>query len=96
MAEAAKSYSVKLDPPERERIEKLAALKQRKPHWIMREAIRQYVEKEEASEQLRVETIASWEEFQNTGECLSHEDMVSWLETWGTENEKECPPCRQR
>lgn len=45
----------------------MAAAKQRKPHWIMKEALRQYLERETAAEALRQGTLASWDEFKHTG-----------------------------
>ena len=45
-----RSMSVKLDPDTRTRIENLAAVRRRSTHWIMRDAIQQYVEREEKRE----------------------------------------------
>ena len=42
--------SVKLDSDTRTRIAKLAAVRRRSTHWIMRDAIQQYVEHEEKRE----------------------------------------------
>ena len=45
--------SLKLDSAMKERIQRLAAARRRSPHWVMREAVEQYVEREEKREQLR-------------------------------------------
>ena len=42
--------SVKLDDDLKSRIQHLAETRNRSAHWIMREAIRDYVEREEARE----------------------------------------------
>ena len=42
--------SVKIDDELKSRIHRLAETRQRTAHWIMREAIRDYVEREEARE----------------------------------------------
>ena len=39
--------SVKLDVEVRQRVQRLAVLRRRSPHWLMREAIEEYVEREE-------------------------------------------------
>jgi predicted transcriptional regulator len=44
--------SVKLDDDLKGRVQTLARTRQRSPHRVMREAIRQYVEREEARESL--------------------------------------------
>ncbi len=36
-------------------------------------------------------TMARWHAYQEYGETVSHEAMLEWLESWGTENEKSCP-----
>jgi len=42
--------SIKLDDDLKSRIQRLADRRHRSAHWIMREAIRDYVEREEARE----------------------------------------------
>ncbi len=61
------AVSVKLDDDMRQRIQALAESKQRSAHWIMREAIRGYVEKEEARRRFDEHTLASWQHYQETG-----------------------------
>ena len=43
--------SLKLDIKTKERVQRLADARRRSPHWVMREAIEQYVEREEKREQ---------------------------------------------
>jgi predicted transcriptional regulator len=57
----------------------------------MKEAITAYIEREEALERLRQETMAGWKEYQTTGEYVSDEVMIAWLESWGTDSEGEPP-----
>ena len=45
----------------------LAAARRRSPHWLMREAIEQYVEREEKRERFRQEALAAWTHYQTTG-----------------------------
>ena len=87
--------SLKIDDALKERVQQLAGLRQRSSHWIMREAITQYVEREEARERIRQEALASWTAYQETGRHLTGEEVRSWLKTWGTEAEAEIPECHE-
>ena len=44
---------------------------------MMHQAIEQYVEREEAREAFRQDTLKAWEEFQETGLHVSGEEMVA-------------------
>ena len=92
---AAKVVSVKLDGDTRNRIESLAEARHRTAHWMMREAIMQYVEREEKREAFRQETIKAWEEYQETGLHASAEDVDAWLASWGTANALPAPVCHK-
>ncbi|MCH8336387.1 MAG: CopG family ribbon-helix-helix protein [Proteobacteria bacterium] len=87
--------SVKLDDDLKRRIQNLAESRQRSPHWIMREAIRDYVEREEARESFNREALASWEAYQETGRHLTGQELHDWLRTWGTDRETEIPDCHE-
>lgn len=89
----ARPTSVKLDDDLKGRVERLAEARRRSSHWIMREAISQYVEREEKRERLRRETVAAWEAFQATGLHATAEEVERWLASWGTEDELPAPEC---
>lgn len=85
--------SVKLDNQLKSRIQHLADARHRSAHWIMCEAIRDYVEREEAKENFKQEAIASWKAYQETGRHLTGKETQDWLNSWGTDNEIENPSC---
>jgi predicted transcriptional regulator len=87
--------SVKLDDVLKKRIQRLADLRHRSAHWIMREAIRDYVEREEARESFKQESLASWTAYQETGQHLTGQEARDWLNTWGTDKETEVPECHE-
>ena len=87
--------SVKLDDALKKRIQRLADLRHRSAHWIMREAIRDYVEREEARESFKQESLASWTAYQETGQHLTGQEARDWLNTWGTDKETEVPECHE-
>jgi predicted transcriptional regulator len=78
--------TVKLEPDLRERLQKLGRLKDRTAHWLMKEAIARYVAEEEGVEQLKQETISRWQEAES-GKVVSNAAVMTWLETWGTDEE---------
>ncbi len=87
--------SVKLALELKKRIQHLADIQNRSAHWIMRKAICDYVEREEARESFKQEALASWAEYQETGLHLSNSEVRSWLSSWGTEQEVEPPQCHE-
>ena len=87
--------SIKIDDELKGRIQNLAGIRQRSAHWLMREAITQYIEREEARESFKQEALASWTAYQETGQHLTGEEVRSWLNTWGTEAETELPKCHE-
>jgi predicted transcriptional regulator len=91
----AKPTSIKLDDVLKGRVKHLAEARRRSSHWIMREAIAQYVEREEKRECLRQDTVRAWEEFQATGLHATAEEMEKWLSSWGTEDELPAPECHE-
>ncbi len=75
----ASTTSLKLDLKVKKRIQRLASSRRRSPHWIMREAIEQYVEREEKREQLRQDALAARTNFQTTGLHVTAEEADAWL-----------------
>lgn len=87
--------SIKIDDELKSRVQHLAGARKRSAHWIMREAIKQYVEREEARESFKQEALASWTAYQETGQHLTGQEVRAWLNTWGTDTETELPGCHE-
>lgn len=85
---------VKLETAMKLRLEKLSELKDRSVHWLMKEAIAQYVENEEQAEKLKQETLNRWQEIEQD-RVISNESVMAWLDTWGTDHETERPSCEK-
>ncbi len=71
--------SLKLDSEIKDRVQRLAEARRRSAHWIMREAIAEYVAREEKREQFRLDTLAAWEEYERTGLHLTEQEADEWL-----------------
>lgn len=85
--------SVKLDLDLQERLQQLATARQRSAHWLMREAIKQYVEREEARESFKNEALASWAHYQETGLHLTGDEVSAWLKALASDPDAELPEC---
>lgn len=92
----ASPTSLKLEDELKARVQQLAKLHRRSSCWIMREAIAQYVGREEKREALRRETLDAWDEFQATGLHVTGDEVAKWLSTWGTDDELSAPDCHSR
>jgi predicted transcriptional regulator len=91
----ASATSIKLDDDMKGRVRHLAEARERTSHWIMREAIAQYVEREEKREALRQDSFKAWDEYKETGQHASAEEVDQWLASWGTDNERPAPECHK-
>jgi predicted transcriptional regulator len=87
--------SLKIDDALKTRVQRLADQHRRSSHWIMLEAIQQYVEREEAHENFTQEAMASWTAYQETGRHLTGQEVRTWLSTWGTDDETAVPECHE-
>ncbi|EWS78042.1 ribbon-helix-helix protein, CopG family [Xylella taiwanensis] len=87
--------SLKIDNTLKSRVEHLANQRRRSAHWIMLEAIQQYVEREEARDSFKQEALASWAAYKETNRHLTGQEVRTWLNTWGTKNERETPECHK-
>lgn len=74
------TMGVKLDAETRARLKKLGEAKHRSPHWLMKEAIQQYLEVEERYEQEKAEDLARYQEYLDTGTHITPTDMLAWLD----------------
>lgn len=85
--------SIKLDDELKERVQHLAEVRRRTSHWIMREAIAQYVEREEKREAFKQNALRAWEEYQRTGLHLTLEEADAWLAKLEAGEDAELPAC---
>jgi predicted transcriptional regulator len=76
---AARPVAVKLDPKVHDRVRALARVQRRSAHYLMREAIAQYVDREEKREAFRQDALRAWDEYQATGRHATHAEADAWL-----------------
>ncbi|MFN0041580.1 MAG: CopG family ribbon-helix-helix protein [Alphaproteobacteria bacterium] len=78
MAETV-TTSVKLPPKLKARLKKIAAKSQRTTHWVMREAIEQYVDREDARARMHADALEALADFEKTGRHLTGDEVNAWL-----------------
>ena len=89
------AVSVKIDDELKGRVQRLAESRKRSAHWIMREAIEQYVGREEAQASFQADAEDAWKSYRETGLHLTGEEVREWLGDWGTEKETKVPACHE-
>ena len=89
----ATTTSLKLDSEIKERVQRLAAAQRRTPHLVMREAIEQYVERQEKRVQFVRDGLAAWEDYQTTGLHLTEEEADAWLAKLEAGEDASAPEC---
>jgi len=87
--------TIKFDVETKERVKRLAEARHRSTHWMVLEAVKQYIDREEKHQMFQQEALSAWQEYQETGLHVTGDEVVSWLETWGDENEKAAPICHK-
>ena len=90
---ANRPVAIKIEPEIRARVKRLADARQRTPHWLMREAISQYLEREEKRESFRQDALLAWEEYQATGLHVAMEEAEAWLANLAAGKDAEPPQC---
>jgi predicted transcriptional regulator len=94
--EKLSTTSLKLDPGIKKRVPQLASARRRGPHWVMREAIEDYVERQEKREQLRQDVLAAWAPYEATGLNVTDEEAHEWLAKLEAGKKAAPPKCHAR
>lgn len=83
--------SLKLSAEERERLTVLATSRKRSSHYLMREAVREYLTREEARQSFRDEATRAWEDYERTGRHVTQMEIDAWIDSLGTRQPKRAP-----
>jgi predicted transcriptional regulator len=92
-AAAVRPVAIKIDEDTKARVKRLADARHRTSHWLMREAISQYVEREEKREAFRQDTLKAWEDYRTTGLHVTAAEADNWLAQLEQGNDVEPPEC---
>jgi predicted transcriptional regulator len=89
----ANPVAIKLDPEIKDRLKRLAGVRHRTSHWLMREAIVQFVEREEKREAFRQDATKAWNDYQATGRHVTQKAADAWLSRLEAGKDVEPPEC---
>jgi predicted transcriptional regulator len=92
-ATAIRPTTIKIDTNTKERMKRLAEARHRTSHWMILEAIRQYVEREEKREAFRQDGIRAWNEYQATDLHVTLAEADAWLAKLEAGEDVEPPAC---
>jgi predicted transcriptional regulator len=90
---ALRPVAIKIDEDIKARLKRLAIARQRTSHWLMREAITQYVDREEKREAFRRDTLKAWEAFRENGLHVTANEADAWMAQLEQGNDVEPPEC---
>ncbi|MFI4999562.1 MAG: CopG family ribbon-helix-helix protein [Reyranellales bacterium] len=87
--------SLKLDAEERTRLGALATARRRSSHYLMREAVREYLTREEARQSFREEASDAWRDYKESGLHATQAEVDTWIDSLGTRKPKRAPKCHR-
>ena len=82
--------SIRLQSDLEPSLEKLATKLHRSKNWLINQAIRDYIEKDQIESNRWEETLLALESVKN-GKGIPEEKVDIWLQSWGTKNEQQAP-----
>jgi predicted transcriptional regulator len=83
--------SLKLDPATEARLRRLADARGKPPQGLMRDAIDQYLDREERRERMLQDGLDAWNEYQASGMHVTAEEADAWLERLENGEDSEPP-----
>lgn len=82
--------SVRMPEDLMQRLDAAAQRLRRSKGWIINDAVREYLEREEQRVGCLEDTKAALSEVE-AGDLIDGEEVLAWLDSWGTEQEREPP-----
>ena len=93
IATSVRPVAIKIDDDIKARLKRLAEVRQRTSHWLMREAMTQYVDREEKRESFRQDALRAWETYRMSGLHVTAEEADAWLAKLEQGDDIDPPEC---
>jgi len=77
------TLGIRLDDDTQVRLKTLGQKRDRSPHYLMKEAIEEYLRREETLEAEKALMQARWEKYELTGETVDHSKVKAWANSLG-------------
>ncbi|TCJ12277.1 toxin-antitoxin system [Parasulfuritortus cantonensis] len=85
------TVGVKLDDETRQRLKTVADGLDRTPHWIIKTALAEWLDREEAALKERHEDEVRWARYQESGQAIPQARVMQWLDALATGRNEACP-----
>lgn len=85
------TVGVKLDDETRQRLKVVADGLDRTPHWAIKTALAEWLDREEAALKERQEDEARWARYQESGQAIPQERVMQWLDALAEGRSEACP-----
>ncbi|VAW94456.1 hypothetical protein MNBD_GAMMA22-3060 [hydrothermal vent metagenome] len=82
--------SIRLQPEIENPLEKLASKLDRSKNYLINQAIKEFLERENVAEKRWVETLEAIDSVKS-GKLVNEQEVNAWLDSWGTEDELNPP-----
>lgn len=82
--------SVRIQDDLKEPLEDLAKKLNRSKNWLINEAVKQYISRQESDAQKWKDTLQAIDSVSN-GDVIEGDKVNAWLNSWGTNNETKPP-----
>ena len=89
------SVTITLDDTDQDRIATLATAKKRSPHYLMKEAILEYLQKEEARQNFVAAAESSYVHYKETGLHITLDEFDSWVDRVQQDPNTPMPECHK-
>jgi predicted transcriptional regulator len=87
----SRKLGITVEDDVRERLKLLADRRDRPTHWLIKKAIEEYLAREETYEREHREDLERWERYQLTGEAVSNDQVLAWLDQLAAGNRHPWP-----
>ena len=85
------TFGVKIDTETQQRLKAVASSLDRAPHWVLKTALSEYLQRQETFLREREEDDARWQRYQETGQAIEQKHVMQWLDALATGRKNPCP-----
>ena len=82
--------SVRMPDDLLQQLDSTATRLRRSKGWIINDAVREYLEREDLRQRRDEETREAMAEL-DAGQVVDGDEVLAWIDSWGSENEREPP-----
>jgi len=86
-------FSIRIRKDQKTRLTAIAQAQDRSAHAIAVKALDEFIEKEEARLDYERQAIQAYENLQTTGLHVTADELKTWANSLGTNNQKQIPAC---